>query len=81
MTNRLDRLAACGLIERRPDPDDRRGTRVALTEKGLALIDGMIGAHVENKERLASGLSAEEQAQLSALLAKLIASVDPAARE
>ena len=31
MTNRLNRLEAAGLIVRRPDPDDRRGSLVELT--------------------------------------------------
>ena len=80
MTSRLDRLAEAGLIERRPDPNDRRGTRVALTPKGLDLIDGMIEAHTRNKQALAADMSQAEQEQLSALLAKLIHSVDPAAK-
>jgi DNA-binding MarR family transcriptional regulator len=38
-TKRLDRLEAVGLIDRRPDPNDRRGTLVALTPAGVDLID------------------------------------------
>ena len=34
MTNRVDRLAARGLVERYPDPDDRRGVIVRLTPEG-----------------------------------------------
>jgi MarR family transcriptional regulator for hemolysin len=36
MTRHLDNLAADGLIERRPDPSDRRGTRVFATEEGAS---------------------------------------------
>src|SRR5437763_1623513 len=39
MTKRLDRLTEAGLIERRPDPGDRRGTLVRLTRRGRAAID------------------------------------------
>ena len=39
MTNRLDRLEKAGYIERQPNPADRRGTLVTLTETGLALIN------------------------------------------
>ena len=35
MTNRLDRLEQAGLVERLPDPDDRRGVLVELTGEGL----------------------------------------------
>ena len=34
MTNRIDRLEARGLVDRRPDPDDRRGVLVRLTDDG-----------------------------------------------
>lgn len=37
-TKRLDRLEAFGLIDRRPDPNDRRGTLIALTPSGRELI-------------------------------------------
>lgn len=39
MTSRLDRLEAAGLIERTPDPNDRRGVVVWLTAKGKKVID------------------------------------------
>lgn len=72
MTNRIDRLEKAGLVERRPNPADKRGTLVALTGEGLATIDRAVGAHVENQHAILSGLSAGEQAQLSALLARLL---------
>ena len=34
----VDRLAESGLLERRPNPEDRRGRLVAATEVGLAVI-------------------------------------------
>ena len=34
MTNRIDRLAAKGLVERLPDPNDRRGVLVRHTREG-----------------------------------------------
>ncbi|HEY3228730.1 MAG TPA: MarR family transcriptional regulator [Roseiflexaceae bacterium] len=37
ITGVLDRLAHLGLIERRPDPTDRRINRVQLTAQGSAL--------------------------------------------
>lgn len=72
MTNRIDRLEAAGLIERQKHPTDRRGVLVALTPKGLALIDKLVLLHVENERAMLSPLSADEQRQLDALLAKLL---------
>lgn len=73
MTNRLDRLERAGLIAREPHPTDRRGVVVRLTEKGLALIDEAVTAHVENEHEILSGLTREEREMLAGLLAKLIA--------
>lgn len=75
MTNRLDRLERAGLVERRPNPNDRRGTIVALSDRGLELIDRAVEAHLENEHRVLSGLNAEEKQQLNTLLAKLLATV------
>jgi DNA-binding MarR family transcriptional regulator len=78
MTNRIDRLEEAGLVSRRPDPHDRRGTLVRLTAKGKALIDGATTEHVANEERLLAGLSAREQSQLADLLRKLLLSLGDA---
>ncbi|MBK1868518.1 MarR family winged helix-turn-helix transcriptional regulator [Aestuariivirga sp. YIM B02566] len=73
MTNRLDRLERAGFVERRPDPNDRRGKLIALTEAGKRVIDETIGRHVANEERLLAALTHKEQEQLNQLLKKLIA--------
>ncbi|WP_342363076.1 MarR family transcriptional regulator [Terrarubrum flagellatum] len=75
MTNRLDRLERAGFVERRPDPSDRRGKLIALTDAGRRVIDDTIGRHVANEERLLSALTTAEQEQLNALLKKLIAAL------
>lgn len=80
MTNRIDRLVRAGWVERRPNPADGRGTLVALTGAGRALIDEAVGAHLENQRRLLASLDAAEQGQLAALLGKLLdglASAEP----
>ena len=86
MTNRLDRLEAMGLVERLPDPADRRGRLVALTDRGLSLVDASVTDHLENERRLLSALDADEQSQLAGLLRKLLLSepfreLDPATIE
>ncbi|PLW74988.1 MarR family winged helix-turn-helix transcriptional regulator [Cohaesibacter celericrescens] len=76
MTNRLDRLEKAKLIARHPNPDDRRGTIVALTDKGLTLIEEVVDAHLANEQRIVSPLSRNEQEQLSSLIAKLLSGVE-----
>src|SRR5205823_5283249 len=49
VTKRLDRLAEAGLVERRPDPSDRRGTLVGLTAKGKKVVDAALESHVTNE--------------------------------
>lgn len=72
MTHRIDRLEAAGLVKRSADPTDGRATRVMLTRQGVKLIDEAVGAHVQNQAEVLAALDAKEQAQLSALLAKLL---------
>ncbi len=71
MTKRLDKLEAEGLIAREPDPSDRRGTLIALTDEGRRVIDAVTPAHLANEAALLSVLTAEEQATLADLLRKL----------
>ena len=57
MTNRLDRLEAEGLVRRLPDPDDRRGVIVELTDEGRELWERTVGAHAA-KEQFVAGVRA-----------------------
>ena len=84
MTNRLDRLEEMGFVERLPDPTDRRGRMVGLTDRGRELVDAAVIDHLENEQRLLSALDAGEREQLAGLLRKLLLSppfreLDPAA--
>jgi DNA-binding MarR family transcriptional regulator len=72
MTNRLERLAALGYIDRIPDPEDGRSMLVALTKKGKRLIERVVGPHYENERRLLSALDEDEQLQLAHLLRRLL---------
>ena len=77
-TKRLDRLEQAGLIERGPDPDDRRGTLITLTAAGHELIDAVTEAHLANERRLLSALTDAEQQRLADLLRKLQLGLPPA---
>jgi len=72
VTKRLDRLVEAALVERRPDPEDRRGTLVRLTRKGRATIDRALVDHIANEERLLLPLGPAERRRLDRLLRELL---------
>ena len=73
---RLERLVKAGTVTREPDPDDRRGTLVSLTEDGQRLFDVIAPEHLANEDRLLSALTKEQQATLADLLRHLLASLE-----
>ncbi|WP_329385499.1 MarR family transcriptional regulator [Streptomyces sp. NBC_01351] len=73
MTGRLDKLEKAGLLCRKPDPHDRRGLQVTITDRGLALIDEAVTAGLEVQRTALTGLSEEEVEVLTGLLRKLLA--------
>lgn len=73
MTNRVDRLQQRGLVERLPDPDDRRGVRVRLTASGKSRVDAALADLLERERALLRDLSRDDQQALSALLRRLVA--------
>jgi DNA-binding MarR family transcriptional regulator len=75
-TKRLDRLEARGLIRRNPDPNDRRGTLVTLTDTGLATIDTLESENVQNEQRLLAPLPQDERATLTQLLRELLVAIE-----
>ena len=77
MTNRVDRLAGRGLVERLPDPRDRRGVLVRLTPEGKAAVDGAFGALLAAEAELIAALPADGQATLASLLRTLLAPFSP----
>ena len=64
MTNRIDRLAAAGLVRRRPDPEDRRGVLVSLTEPGGTVDDAFADLLRRERDLLAGLREREQQAGL-----------------
>jgi MarR family transcriptional regulator, 2-MHQ and catechol-resistance regulon repressor len=71
ITYLVDRLAARGLVERRPCPGDRRAAYAALTPEGEAWIAEIFPAHAACLEHVLSGLSDAEKEQATRLLRKL----------
>ncbi|MEO9323400.1 MarR family transcriptional regulator [Nocardioides sp. C4-1] len=73
MTNRVDRLTSRGLVERNPDPTDRRGVLVRLTPEGQACVDGAFEALLDAERVLLAGLPQRDQVRLAVLLRTLLA--------
>jgi DNA-binding MarR family transcriptional regulator len=76
ITHRSDQLVKAGLVQRKPDPDDRRGIRVKLTDSGLAKINEAVTAHVENECRMLRHLSRQERSLLISLLRRILSGLE-----
>jgi DNA-binding MarR family transcriptional regulator len=76
MTNRIDRLAARGLVRRHPDPQDKRGVLVELTNAGLRSVDAAMADLLERERGLLGALPAGQQQDLARLLRVLLAPFD-----
>jgi DNA-binding MarR family transcriptional regulator len=76
MTNRVDRLAASGLVEREPDPSDRRGVHVRLTPAGKDRVDGAMADLLEHERRILDVLTPTQRERLADLLRTLVQPFD-----
>jgi DNA-binding MarR family transcriptional regulator len=72
MTKMLKRLEQAGLVERTPDPEDGRGSRVMLTARGLSLQDRVFRAFVNATRNLLAPLPAERLDSVDAGLSELL---------
>ena len=76
MTNRIDRLAVKGLVQRLPDPGDRRGVLVRLTAAGRDLADEALAGLLAYERALLAELSTAQRGELAGLLRQLVAPFD-----
>jgi len=67
----IDRLEADGLVERRPDPKDRRARNLYLTPKAWPRLDEFRALAMETREQVMAGLSTQEQEDLIDLLTRV----------
>jgi DNA-binding MarR family transcriptional regulator len=79
VTSRIDRLERRGLVARLPDPSDRRGVIVELTERGLELVDQAVEAKGESDRQLLARLDADDRDALEGLLRRLLLIMEPPA--
>jgi DNA-binding MarR family transcriptional regulator len=81
MTNRIDRLESAGLVRRSPDPQDKRGVLVRLTDAGRTRVDAAFADLVDRERELLGSLSPDDRNTLASLLRSLLVpfDTDPAA--
>ena len=72
ITGLVDHLERDGLVQRVPDPDDRRSVRARLTEAGRTRIETIWKQGVEHQGELVEGLSKDDLAQLRHLCLQLV---------
>lgn len=72
VTGLVDHLERDGLVERVPDPADRRSVRARLTEKGRTTISGIWKEGMAHQYALAGGMTKEDLAQLRHLSLTLV---------
>jgi DNA-binding MarR family transcriptional regulator len=78
MTNRVDRLAADGLVRREPDPRDKRGVLVTLTSQGRERVDAALADLLRRERALLAALDSGQRRHLADLMRILLAPFDAA---
>ncbi|MEV0223217.1 MarR family transcriptional regulator [Streptomyces sp. NPDC050704] len=76
VTKRLKQLTERGLVERRGDTRDRRVAHVRLTDAGRDLVDGILPEQLSYETAVLSGLDADGQRELAALLGELLVQLE-----
>jgi DNA-binding MarR family transcriptional regulator len=76
LTARLDRMESAGLLERRPDPHDRRGRLLYLTAEGERLLPELVIPLLDIENRFLADLPTGTRTRLTEDLARLLASAE-----
>lgn len=76
MTHRVDALARAGLVERIPDPRDRRSSLVGLTERGREVAGRAMAAHMACEAAMITPLPETDRPALAELLKKLLSGIE-----
>ena len=79
LTPRLDRLAASGWLERRPDPDDRRGRVLVLTEAGRRRVPQIVERLLATENEALATLPTATADRLVRDLSRLLSSLEAVA--
>jgi DNA-binding MarR family transcriptional regulator len=76
VTSRIDRLERRRFVRRLPDPEDRRGVIIELTDEGRDVVDAAVAALTISDTQLVGRLDPQEVAQLEVLLRKFLAGLE-----
>lgn len=76
MTGRIDRLERLGLVDRRADPTDRRGSLVGLTPAGRRLADSLVERLLDDMAALVRDLDEQERTDVAAALRVLLVTLE-----
>ena len=71
----IDKLEASGLVERRPDPSDRRARLLFLGARAHPLLEELRALGAETREIALAGISEDERTLLMTLLTKMRANL------
>ncbi len=71
----IDKLEACGLVERRPDPTDRRARLLFLGARAHPLLEELRALGAETREIALAGIGDDERTLLMTLLTKMRANL------
>jgi DNA-binding MarR family transcriptional regulator len=77
MTAAIDRVERKGLVARVPNPADRRGSLVRLTDEGLDIVNQAMVRQVDAEHELVSGLATKDRERLPGLLRTLLLALEP----
>ncbi|RLV48495.1 MarR family transcriptional regulator [Nocardioides mangrovicus] len=76
MTNRVDRLTERGYVQRAPDPADRRGVLVGLTDEGRLAVDSAFAELIDRERELLAQLPEDDRSRLAQLLKSVMAPLE-----
>ncbi|HWG28223.1 MarR family transcriptional regulator [Actinospica sp.] len=76
MTGRLDKLQKAGLVDRCPDPGDRRALKACLTDKGRAVVDEALAAGLVVQSEALGQLPPENRSALADHLRALLSTLE-----
>ncbi|MBN6052508.1 MarR family transcriptional regulator [Nonomuraea sp. RK-328] len=72
LTGLVDRTERNGLVQRRPDPQDSRAVRIALTRKGSKVVEEFYAETCRRIGDLTTGLAGADRETLAGLLGRVV---------